>query len=483
MAMKTLRWMEGELVTSDYNKPTTDIDSSRHDFTSWPWNSSKETSVLLLRELEEDMQTRSSMCRVDRYVGVPERGGCAPCWQLERKAESATDLQKLLSRDRIIRSEAGENDVALTTFYLVTQRSAQVTRILGYYLDLPPRFFDPSYVIYNVSPKFEKSFAHFKIQFIEKKETENRDLEHNLPIAFNNGSWRFTDVALICASRPRHNEFDAVCLLNPEDDTIAEAFHRLLSMTNERHSSPTDSNLSLVIELANELFRIIALNWGFFLDDAESHVTYISSQCIGPQRLSTEDQLHFTRELHQLTPVWGQVSRRLSAARNVIDALRDHPFYQGTDHSERNFEFLLKFRSTIDEHQERTKALREQTSALISLVLNIALLNESTAAIQESRASNDLALRVHRITIITFIFFPLSLSMVSFLYALRSLNRKSTHITQSVFSMNVQQMTGNLANPDISVFVILAIGLITVTALLWLLWYLLDRRRRKATGN
>jgi hypothetical protein len=45
--------------------------------------------------------------------------------------------------------------------------------------------------------------------------------------------------------------------------------------------------------------------------------------------------------------------------------------------------------------------------------------------------------------------------------------------------MNIQQMTGDLANPDISVFVILAIGLITVTALLWLLWYLLDRRRRR----
>jgi hypothetical protein len=429
MAMKTLRWMMEEPVTLDSNKPKTDSDSSSHDFASWPWNSSKETSVLLLRELEEDMQTdRSSMCRVDRYVGVSKPGGCAPCWQLEREAESPADLHKLLGRDRIMRSEAGKNDVPLTTFYLVTQRSTQVTRLLGYYLDLPPRFFDPSYVVYNVSPKFEKSVAHFKVQFIEKKETEIRDIEqvdaNNPPIAFNDRSWRFTDVALICASRPRPNEFDAVCLLNPEDDTIAGALRRLLSMTNERHSSPTGSNLSLMIELANEVFRIIALNWGFFLDDADSHVTYISSQCIGPQRLSTEDQLRFTRELHQLMPVWGQVSRRLSAARNVINALRDHPFYQSTECPEGNSEFLLKFRSTIDEHQERTKALREQTSALTSLVLNIALLNESTAAIQESRASNDLALKVHRITIITFIFFPLSLSMVSLLYAPRSLTRK-----------------------------------------------------------
>jgi Mg2+ and Co2+ transporter CorA len=179
-----------------------------------------------------------------------------------------------------------------------------------------------------------------------------------------------------------------------------------------------------MIELTNEAFRVIALNWGFFLDDAEKHVTNISSQCIGSQKLSTEGQLHFTHELHQLTPVWGQVSRRLAAAQKVINALRDHPFYQSTESSEENSEFLLKFRATIDEHQERTKALREQTSALISLVLNIALLNESTAAIQESRASNDLALKVHRITIISFIFFPLSLSMVSILHTFPSLTRK-----------------------------------------------------------
>jgi hypothetical protein len=45
--------------------------------------------------------------------------------------------------------------------------------------------------------------------------------------------------------------------------------------------------------------------------------------------------------------------------------------------------------------------------------------------------------------------------------------------------MNVRQMTGNATNPDITIFAILAITLISVTALLWLLWYLIDRRRKK----
>ena len=45
--------------------------------------------------------------------------------------------------------------------------------------------------------------------------------------------------------------------------------------------------------------------------------------------------------------------------------------------------------------------------------------------------------------------------------------------------MNIRQMTGNATNPDITTFAILAVALISVTALLWLLWFLLDRRHKE----
>ena len=191
---------------------------------------------------------------------------------------------------------------------------------------------------------------YFKVQFVEIKTTDLEHTDTSTPtIAFKDRSeWRFTDVALICASRQRPNEYDAVCVLNQEDDTIAEALHRLLLMANEGRVKPSNSNVALVFDLINEGFRMIALNWGFFLDDAEAHVADISSQCVGSGKLSTEDKLRFTRELHQLTPVWGQVSRRLSAASNVIGAVREHPFYNSVTNLEEDCESLLKIQSTVE---------------------------------------------------------------------------------------------------------------------------------------
>lgn len=411
--MKSLWWMQ-ERTASGCQRPNPELDRG---YASWPWNSARETSALFLRELWEHMQEyRSSKCTVDRYIGVPGSGGHAPYWRWESKAESHAALQTLLARDQPICSEAQGGDIPPSTFYLVRQPSSQGTQLLGYYLKLPPRFFNPSFVVYDVSPKSERSFLYFKLQFIEI-EAETTCYGHGdssgPPVAFKGKSqWRFTDVALICATGQQPQNFDAVCTLNPEDDTIAEALHRLVSMAGEGQARSSVSSLMLMFKLVNEVFRIIALNWGFFLDDAEAHLAGISSKCLGRRKLSTEDQLRFTRELHQLTPVWSQVSRRLSAARNVIDVMREHPFYTDAANPEEASEFLLKIRSTIDEHQGRTQALREQTSTLTSLVLNIAMLNESTGTMQEAQASTNLAVKVHRITIITFIFFPLSLSMV-----------------------------------------------------------------------
>ena len=338
-----------------------------------------------------------------RSIGISgrEKGATCPHGSLHSKPDSAAEIEDLLRQD-------GED--FSTTFYLVSRYSSEAIRLLGYHLDLPPRFFDPSYVVWTISPRAEKSFVYFRVQFVEKWDSGTSD-SNNAPIMFRPGSqWRFTDIGLLCTRRSQEGRFDALCLLNPEDETISEGFRKLLSMDTVARSSPSSI---LILSLANEALRIVALHWGVFLDEAEAHTADISSRCIGPQSLSTEDQLHYTRNLHQLTPLWGQVLRRLSAACNIIQSLPKHEFYKDMTDGEENSEFLLKIKSTMEEHQERTKALREQTTVLISLSLNIAMLNEATATMQETKASHNLGTKLHRITIITFIFFPLSISMVS----------------------------------------------------------------------
>ena len=67
----------------------------------------------------------------------------------------------------------------------------------------------------------------------------------------------------------------------------------------------------------------------------------------------------------------------------------------------------------LDDHLTRCKELAEQTNVLISLIFNIATLQDTRAAVEESKAANNLSASIRRVTLLAFFYLPLTLSTVS----------------------------------------------------------------------
>jgi hypothetical protein len=66
--------------------------------------------------------------------------------------------------------------------------------------------------------------------------------------------------------------------------------------------------------------------------------------------------------------------------------------------------------------------LTQQTNDLINLIFSISQLQETRAAIEESKAANALASSIRRVTMLTFIYLPLTLAAVSRFASLPSLH-------------------------------------------------------------
>lgn len=77
--------------------------------------------------------------------------------------------------------------------------------------------------------------------------------------------------------------------------------------------------------------------------------------------------------------------------------------------------YYIKRLQVIDDHINRCSDAAAQTNNLISLVFNIATLQESRAAVEESKAANAFAGSIRRVTMLTFIYSPLTLASVRLL--------------------------------------------------------------------
>lgn len=75
--------------------------------------------------------------------------------------------------------------------------------------------------------------------------------------------------------------------------------------------------------------------------------------------------------------------------------------------------YLGKQIKMFEDHISRCNELAEQTNVLISLIFNIATLQDTRAAVEESKAANAFAASIRRITMLTFVYLPLSLVSVS----------------------------------------------------------------------
>ncbi|KAL9074959.1 MAG: hypothetical protein Q9161_001889 [Pseudevernia consocians] len=175
-----------------------------------------------------------------------------------------------------------------------------------------------------------------------------------------------------------------------------------------------------------------------------------NQRCV-EEDLSSEDQLIYTRELHRLVPLFGESRRRISAAKDVIQQMLDHPFFTSVGAHESMTAYLQKTTATLDECNTRSLEVSEQTNNLISLIFNIATLQDTRVAVEESRAANVLAASIRRVTVITFIYLPLMLSA-------------------SVFGMNVFEITEDRSNHSIWIFIVVAAILMLLTVGTWTTW-------------
>lgn len=86
-----------------------------------------------------------------------------------------------------------------------------------------------------------------------------------------------------------------------------------------------------------------------------------------------------------------------------------HPFFKDIDGMKGGnaaVEATLRRKiRTLDDHISRCNELADETKVLISLIYNISTL-------QETKAANNFAASIRRVTMLTFIYLPLSLASV-----------------------------------------------------------------------
>lgn len=119
------------------------------------------------------------------------------------------------------------------------------------------------------------------------------------------------------------------------------------------------------------------------------------------------------RELHALLPLWTRVRRHLTALDSLIaQFLNDDMSRVNALTISHTDQYFVKTLQVVNDQLSRCSDLVTQTNNLISLIFNIATLQESRAAVEESKAANRFASSIQRVTVLTFVYLPLTLASV-----------------------------------------------------------------------
>jgi putative lipase involved disintegration of autophagic bodies len=98
------------------------------------------------------------------------------------------------------------------------------------------------------------------------------------------------------------------------------------------------------------------------------------------------------------------VRRRLAATKDLAEQMMSHPFFATFDEDTRASaltKYLVRKLKVIDDQTRRCNELADQTTLLISLIFNIATLQDAKAAVEETKAANTLASSIRRVTMLT----------------------------------------------------------------------------------
>ncbi|KAF1947878.1 hypothetical protein EJ02DRAFT_7504 [Clathrospora elynae] len=225
-------------------------------------------------------------------------------------------------------------------------------------------------------------------------------------------------------------------------------------MTRDEDIPPGDAEEYAGLgQVLSETIYIVTYTWTAFLMESEAHLQILSKKCVD-EGLTATEQLQYTRELHQLSPLWVQVRRRLIAAKDLVAQMVEHPFFASVGGYNGRIAiegYLRKQTKILDDHINRCNELAEQTNVLISLIFNIATLQDTRAAIEESKAANAFAASIRRITVLTFVYLPLTLA-------------------SSILGMNITQITGERSDSPLWAYFVIAISLMVATYGGWFVW-------------
>ncbi|KAF5573533.1 metal ion transmembrane transporter [Fusarium subglutinans] len=353
----------------------------------------------------------------------------------------------------------------------MTKPCPKAVRALGHYLHITPRFFNFPYVPTSTG-NHVADYAFFHLQFMDmyppkikpSEATRNQNSPHaqfNLGQGLTKHTWHITKVDLIYwnekVEATGSNRGMGLISLDPVDDIIYKGLCKLMTRKETIPPGKWEEEFGLG-QVLSEMFHIISVNWNTFLDEAEQHLQHI--------------QKSYSLALHQLSPLWSEVRRRIVSAKDTAKQMMSHPFFTAVGGAESISSYLKKIILTLNDYETRTHELDTNTNILINLIFNLATFNDTAAAIQESKAANYLAASIRRVAMLTFFYLPLQ-------------------IAASIYGMNINEITGGDGDHHIWEYVILSLVLMGLTFLFWYAWKavpmlftlrLLSRRQSFPTG-
>ncbi|KAF2464708.1 uncharacterized protein BDR25DRAFT_380497 [Lindgomyces ingoldianus] len=341
--------------------------------------------------------------------------------------------------------------VAELVIFLNEDLCGEAIQALGFYLKISPYFFNFSYGMLNTGTLADPAFF-FSLQVMDRYSlsqtpSEAKRLAGSPEARFRNmdgdlmtHTWRVTRITLILKSTEENN-CSGLLDLDPLDVAIADGLKVLMTRHEEIIIGSAEGSSQLA-RISSIVMYIVTFNWYTFLAEAEMHLEALGMKCMDEALTSTE-QLQYTRELHRLSPLWVQVRRRLVAAMDLTYYMIGHPLFNPDLSVNGPCElFLRKQIKILEDYTSRCNQLSDETKTLISLIFNIATVQDTRAAIEESKAANAFAASIRRITVLTFVYLPLTLAAI----------------------------TGEETHPAIWIYIVVAMVLLAGTFAAWFLW-------------
>ncbi|KAF3042390.1 hypothetical protein E8E12_007075 [Didymella heteroderae] len=238
-----------------------------------------------------------------------------------------------------------------------------------------------------------------------------------------------------------HMNWGGLYMFDQHDDSIATRLRSQLLAFDREYPKPTEVHQGLG-QIIQDVILIISIIRTEFLDEAIVHLQALSRKCL-QEDLSTEKQVRYLEDLYDLLPLWSQVRRQLDGTKNLVAQVSRHKISTFTS-GERDGRYYIKRLSVVEDQLRRCNDAADKTKNLINLIMNIASLQESRAAVQESKSANATAASIKRVTILTFIYLSLTLA-------------------SSILGMNIPQITGERTNSQLWVYFTVAVALMAAT--------------------